>query len=194
MAASDYPNNTDGFLRGIFGSLVEAAGRNAGTAEIWSTIKGAANDWASSTLAVTAGENVTDQMIADKVTQLIGHVTIQDVNQYRSIAGQAARAQQVLEGLAPNEQITAGAIFQAPWAKTADNPAIPTRYRIRVLRNITVSGFTAIEREEWATYDLGSVLTTTQDALDQADDLFNQAKYNKSASINRTLAYTIEAI
>jgi hypothetical protein len=85
-------------------------------------------------------------------------------------------------------------VFNAPWSTTASNPAIPTRYRLRVLRDITYKGFTAINRQEWATYELGGVLTTVGDALTTADALFNQADYNSRASINSTLDYSIETV
>lgn len=192
--AGDYPNDPDSVLRGLFGSFVSAAEQRLSTADVWAGLRQSANDWARSVLSVTVGPDVSEDDIAAKASQLLGHVTITDVNNYRSLAGQALRAKQNLQSLGENDQIYATSVFRAPWAQTADNPAIPTRYRLRVLRSITVHGFTDIERQEWASYDLGASLTTIADMLAQADRAFNSADYNRTADINETLDYSLEAI
>lgn len=192
---STWPNNPDAVLRGLFGGLVTGAeGGGRGAANMWSSLKTAANDWAKGVLSVTSAVPPTDEQITATAHQLIGHVTIQDMNRYAQTVGEFLRAKQNLQELGTDYQITGDAIFSPPWSKTADNPAIPTRYRIRVLRSITVRGFTHIQRNEWATYELSGPLTNVADALQQANTLFSQADYNSRASINEILDYQIETV
>lgn len=191
---SDYGDDADSVLRGLFGSLVSAASDGLGAQNMWNALKSGAYDWAQSVLNVTSPTPPTEEEIQDAANGLISHVTVTDMNRYASLAGQSIRAQNVLASLQPGEQITGNAIFSPPWAQTADNPAVPTRYRIRVLRDITVHGFTAINRQEWSTYELGGTLTTVQDALDSANQLFTQADYNARADINQVLSYNIEVV
>ena len=93
-----------------------------------------------------------------------------------------------------DEQILGRNVFTPPWSTTAGNPAVPDRYRIRVLRDITVQGFTAINRQEWATYELAGQLGTAGAAIDYANQLFTQADYNSRATINAVLDYSIEQV
>lgn len=161
---------------------------------MWSAFNDAAYANAESVLSVTSPTTPTPdeiQALADQYTQ---HVTIMDMNRYSSLAGQYLSAKANLQAAAREQQIEGTMVFNAPWSTTADNPAIPTRYRLRVLRDITVAGFTQINRQEWATYELGGVLTTPGDALDTANLLFNQADYNSRASINSILDYSIETV
>jgi len=193
--ASQWPNNPDSVLRGMLGNLVSAAESGGrGAANMWSAIHSAANDWASGVLAVTNPTPPTPEEISAKAQQLIGHITIQDVNRYSHTVGEFLRARANLASLGPQEQITGNAVFNPPWARTTGNAAVPTRYRIRVLRSITVKGFTSINREEWASYEVTGPLTSAADALNQANSLFSQSDYNSRASINSILDYTIEAI
>jgi hypothetical protein len=161
---------------------------------MWSTLRTAASDWAQGVLSVTSAVPPTAEQISAKAAQLIGHVTIQDVNRYSKTVGEFMRAKQNLTNLGTDYQITGDAIFSPPWARTAGNPAIPTRYRIRVQRSIMVRGFTQIQRTEWATYEITGPLTNVADALQQANTLFSQADYNARASINDILDYSIEII
>ena len=193
--APQWPNDPDGVLRGLFGNLVagaESGGR--GAANMWSSLRTAATNWATGVLAVTSEQPPTSDEVAAKVNQLIGHVTIQDMNRYTKTVGEYLRARENLRALGHDYQITGDAIFTPPWATTSSNPAVPTRYRIRVLRSITVRGFTNIQRVEWATYEITSPLTNAADALQQANTLFSQADYNSRASINGILDYSIEVV
>ena len=193
--ASEWPNNPDGVLRGLFGNLVagaESGGR--GAANMWSSLRTAATNWATGVLSVTSAYPPTPDEVAAKVHQLIGHVTIQDMNRYAATVGEYLRAKNNLRQLGDTNQITGNEIFVPPWSTTAANPAIPTRYRIRVLRSITVRGFTHTQRNEWATYEITSPLTNVADALQQANTLFSQADYNSRASINEILDYSIEVV
>jgi len=192
---SGWPNETDAVLRGLWGSLVagaESGGR--GAANMWESLRSGAESWATSVLSITSPTPPTEAEIALQAHSLIGHVTIMDVNRYAKTVGEFLAAKQNLQQLDPADQIPGNAIFHAPWATTVGNPAVPTRYRIRVLRSITVSGFTQIQRNEWATYEISSPLTSTADALQQANTLFAQSDYNARAQINDVLDYVIEAV
>ena len=193
--ASNWPNDPDSVLRGLFGSLVSAAESGGrGAANMWSALHDAANSWASGVLSITSPTPPSAEEIQAKASQLIGNVTVQDMNRYSKTVGEFLRAKQNLQSLDPTSQIGGESIFNPPWATTTGNPAVPTRYRIRVLRSITVRGFTQIQRQEWATYEITSPITSVADALAQANTLFGQADYNARASINEILDYTIEAV
>lgn len=191
---AEFGDDPDAVLRGLWGSLVSAASESRSTSNMWQAFNDAAYSNAESILNVTSPTppTVEDiQALADKYTQ---HVTIMDMNRYSNLAGQYLSAKANLQAAGQAAQIEGTMIFNAPWSTTADNPAIPTLYRLRVLRDITVQGFTAINRQEWATYDLGGVLTTAGDAINMANVLFNQADYNSRASINSVLDYSIETV
>jgi hypothetical protein len=192
--ASDWNNDPDSVLRGAWGALVAAAADGRSASNMWNALKDAAYSQAASILNVTSAEPPSEEDIQAAASNLIGHVTIQDMNRYSSLAGQYLSSKANLEQLGRDNQITGTAVFNAPWSTTASNPAIPTRYRLRVLRDITFSGFSQVQRQEWATYELGGVLTTAGDALTTADALFNQADYNSRASINAILDYSIETV
>lgn len=192
--AANWPNDSDSVLRGLFGSLLNAASRNLSTSDVWSTLRAGASNWAQSVLTVTEGPNVSQSTIDAKAQELLGHVSAADVSRYRGIAGQAVRAQQNLRQLGTGNQIGAREVFVAPWNVTADNPAIPTRYRLRILRSQSIIGLPQFEKITWSTYDLGVTLTSVDAALQLADDAFSRAKYNDAWQINEVLDYTIEAI
>jgi len=193
--ASQWPSNPDDVLRGMFGSITSAAefgGR--GAANMWNAVKDAAASWAEGVLNVTSATPPSALEIQDMAHNLIGGVTIQDMNRYVKEAGSFIAAKTSLQNLSATDQITGQQIFTPSWNVTGDNPAIPTRYRINVLRDITVHGFTAIERTEWASYELTGPLTTIEDALNQANNLFQAADYNSRADIKNVLDYSIETI
>ena len=192
---SAWPNDPDAVLRGLFGSLVtgaESGGRSA--ANMWSSLRTAAENWAQGVLSVTSAVPPTAEEISATARQLIGHVTIQDMNRYSKTVGEFLRAKQNLKAGGHDNQITGDSIFNPPWSKTGLNPAVPTRYRIRVQRSLTFRGFTHVPRVEWATYEISGPLTSAADALDQANTLFSQADYNSRVSINGILDYSIEVI
>lgn len=191
--ASDWPNNPDSVLRGLWGSLLSGAASGRGAANMWQSLREGAYTWASSILSVTSATEPTEAEIQAKGRELIGHVTIQDMNRYTKLAGEFLRAKANLQSLGPNDQITGDSVFTPPWSQTAGNPAIPTRYRIRVLRSITYRGIN-VSTSKWSTYEITSPLTSVNDALTQANSLFTGADYNRSAGINAILDYSIEAI
>lgn len=193
--ADDWPNDSDSVLRGLFGNLVAAREAGGGGAvNMWNALQSAATSWASGVLSITSVQPPTEAEIALQAQSLIGNVTIQDMNKYTQLAGQYISAKNNLMALSPEQQILGSEIFTPPWSQTAGNPAIPDRYRIRVLRDITVAGFTKIDRQEWASYELSGPLTSPIDALQAADQLFEQADYNARASINTTVEYSIEQL
>ena len=191
--ASDWPNNPDSVLRGLWGSLVNGAASGRGAANMWQSLREGAYSWAEGILSVTSVTPPTEAEIQAKGAELIGHVTILDMNRYTKLAGEFLRARENLQALGPNDQITGNAVFTPPWSQTAGNPAVPTRYRIRVLRSLTYGGIN-VTTQKWSTYEITSPITSTADALDQANSLFNGADYNRSAGINAILDYSIEAI
>jgi len=191
--ASDWPNNPDSVLRGLWGSLVNGAASGRGAANMWQSLREGAYSWAEGILSVTSVTPPTEAEIQAKGAELIGHVTILDMNRYTKLAGEFLRARENLQALGPNDQITGNAVFTPPWSQTAGNPAVPTRYRIRVLRSLTYRGIN-VTTQKWSTYEITSPITSTADALDQANSLFNGADYNRSAGINAILDYSIEAI
>lgn len=170
----------------------EAGG--GGAANMWDSIRTGAASWAEGVLAITSPTPPTADEIAAKAQQLIGGVTIQDVNKYTALAGDFLRAKGNLAAQGLEQQILGTSIFTPPWSTTAGNPAVPDRYRIRVLRDITVHGFTAINRQEWSTYELAGQLATAGAALQYANTLFGQADYNSRAEINAVLDYSIEQV
>jgi hypothetical protein len=192
--ASDWNTDPDSVLRGVWGALVSAASEGRSASNMWNALRDAADSQAQAVLNVTSATPPTEQEIQDAAGNLIGHVTIQDMNRYSQLAGQYLASKANLQAAGQAAQIEGSGIFNAPWSTTQANPAIPTRYRLRVLRDITVAGFSPIQRQEWATYELGGVLTTVGDALTTADALFNQADYNSRASINSVLDYSIETV
>lgn len=192
--ASDYGSDADSILRGLFGSLQNAVSEpgGAGAQNMWDALRSGAYNYAASVLSVTSAEPPTPEEIQNAANGLISHVTVTDVNRYASLAGASLRASNSLMALNPNDQITGESIFSPPWANTADNPAVPTRYRIRVLRSVTEFGF--LNSQKWSTYELGGMLTTVQSALTKADLLFTQADYAANVEINETLRYSIEVV
>jgi hypothetical protein len=161
---------------------------------MWNGLRRGAYSWVERTLRVTSPTPPTVEEITAKANEFISHVTILDMNRYTKLAGEFLKARNNLHSLGPGDQIDGPSIFTPPWAKTADNPAVPTRYRIRVLRSIEYRGFTRINRDEWASYELTGPITSIQDAIDQANTLFSQADYNSRTSINAILDYSIEVV
>lgn len=193
--ASDWPSDPDSVLRGLFGNFISAREQGGGgAANMWDSLRTGAEAWATGVLNITSQSPPTPEEISATAKQLIGNVTIQDVNRYTALAGQYIAAKNNLASQGLEEQILGTSVFTPPWSTTAGNPAVPDRYRIRVLRDITVRGFTLIDRQEWATYELSGALSTAGSALDFANQLFEQSDYNARASINSVVDYSIEQI
>ncbi len=192
--ASNWPNDADSVLRGLFPSLVQGAANGRGAANMWDSLRQGAYNWAQGVLHITNPVPANEAATQAKAAELIGHVTIMDMNRYTKMAGEFLRAKANLAAQGLDEQIMGTSIFNPEWSTTGDNPAVPTRYRVRVLRNITVRGFTHIERNEWASYEIASPITSMADVLAQANAMFSQADYNSRADINEILDYQIEVV
>lgn len=193
MAGSSWPDS-DSILRGLFGSIVNSTEQGQSTADVWGQLRNASETWAEPALRVQLGRQPTADEISAAGRALLSHVSAADVSRYRGIAGQQVAARQALADLGEGRQITDAEVFTPPWARTASNPAIQTRYRIRVNWHISFKGFEQVERDEWSTYDLEGPLTTLEDALGQARASFNTASYNRRASILGVNDYMIEAV
>jgi hypothetical protein len=191
--ASDWPNDADSVLSSLWGSLVNGAASGRDAANMWQSLREGAYSRAESILNITSPTTPTEAEIQAKGQELIAHVTVMDMNRYTKMAGEYLAARQNLQTLDLNQQITGNSIFTPRWATTADNPAVPTRYRIRVLRSITYRGI-GTTTEKWSTYEINAPLTTVADALSQANSLFSQQNYNRSAGINEVLDYVIETV
>lgn len=194
--ANNWPSDPDAVMRGLWGNLVAARESGGGSAaNIWSALQSGAQAWAEGVLAITSVQPPTEAEIALQAQQLIGNVTIQDVNRYNQIAGQFIAAKNNLMNLSVEQQIMGSEIFTPPWSTTAFNPAVPDRYRIRVLFDVTVHGFSPIDRQEWSTYELTSPLTSVNDALQQAIALYGRGESKGGrADVNDVLQYSIEQI
>ena len=181
-------------LRQVFPSILQAAAEGQTTAQVWDTIRNAASTAAASTLSITLGREPSESEIAKAAGTILSGVTVQGVSKARGVAGAMVRAHAQLSSADPNAQITADMIGTPPWSQTVGAAGVQTQYRISVQREITVHGFTAITRTEWATYNLSGPLTTMADALAQANSLFQAADYNKSVDINQILDASITTI
>jgi len=193
MAIGDWWTDAPG-LRGIFPSILQAASEHQTTAQVWQTIRDSADTASAATLSITLGREPTGLEIADASALMLKGVNIQTVNHARAVAGEMVAAHSNLTVAGMYDQIDASMIATPPWSQTANAAGISTQYRIHVQRDITVRGFTAINRQEWASYNLTGPITSVADALAQANALFRAARYNSNVDINDILDYTIEAI
>lgn len=193
MAIGDWWTDAPG-LRGIFPSILQAASEHQTTAQVWQTIRDSADTASAATLSITLGREPTGLEIADASALMLKGVNIQTVNHARAVAGEMVAAHSNLTVAGMYDQIDASMIATPPWSQTANAAGISTQYRIHVQRDITVRGFTAINRQEWASYNLTGPITSVADALAQANALFRAARYNSNVDINGILDYTIEAI
>lgn len=181
-------------LRGLFGNIVASAEAGATTQQVWESLRAASSAWAESVLSIQLGRQPTPDEIGATASELLSGISASDVSRWRGIAGQQVAAHQAIRDLESGQQITGQSIFRAPWATTANSSVVQERYRIRVNWTVQVQGFTTIERQEWATYDLEGPLTSIEDALQQAQRAFNSAEYNRRASVQTINDYTVEAV
>ena len=193
MAGSSWPGS-ESILRGLFGSIVGSAEAGQTTSEVWGQLRNASETWAAPALRIQLGREPTQEEVSAAGRQLLSNVSVADVSRFRGYAGAQVRAHRNLLALGEGRQITDSEIFTPPWSKTAANPAIQPRYRIRVNWNVEFHGFTTIEREEWATYDLEGPLTTIEDAISQARAAFGAGAYNARARISTINDYMIEQV
>jgi hypothetical protein len=192
MAVGDWWEH--GGLRSLFGTIQQAASQGLNTADVWGAIRDAAYNIAQHTLGITSPLPPTESEITGAASDLLSGISATMVSQARGAAGQLNSAHDNLLAQDPNEQIEADSIGRPPWSQTSNVAGISEQYRLRVYREIEVRGFTTQTIQEWGTYDLTGPLTSVSKALDDANSLFAQADYNRSASITSILDYTIETI
>jgi len=150
---------------------------------MWDALRTGAYNWAESLLNVTSATTPTADEIQAAADNIIGHVTVQDMNKYVQAAGDLLSAKAALMAATPLQQIEGNMIFSNELIQGSINPAVPSRYEFRVLRTLVFHGFTDVERQEWATYEMGGPLTNAYTMLNQANLLFNQAEYNSRVDI-----------
>jgi hypothetical protein len=193
MAVQDWYTDAPG-LRAVFPSIVQAASEGQTTAQVWQTIRSSADEASAAQLSIQLGRAPTAEEVAESSSFLLRGVGIQQVNGARAAAGQMVAAHAALSGADPDAQITADMVGVPPWSITSNAAGVQTQYRIHVQREIVVHGFTAITRQEWASYNLSGPITSIADALDQANSLFGAADYNRNVDINQILDYSIETV
>jgi len=180
---SDWNNDPDAVLQGLWGNLVSAASEGRSATNMWDALRTGAYNWAESLLNVTSATTPTADEIQAAADNIIGHVTVQDMNKYVQAAGDLLSAKAALMAATPLQQIEGNMIFSNELIQGSINPAVPSRYEFRVLRTLVFHGFTDVERQEWATYEMGGPLTNAYTMLNQANLLFNQAEYNSRVDI-----------
>lgn len=165
MADDEGPQGPDWLLRGAFGSLQQAAAQSLGTAGVWDALRRTVGQWSYQTQGIGSQPSDTELLDAGRKILSAQGVGIQQVNQYRGLAGEWRGAHETLLNLDPDEQIRGSSIFQPPWAITAAD-GVDNRYQFRVKWQITpVEGDPFVK---WSTYEVDNPLTTVADLLDQA--------------------------
>ena len=155
-------------LSGLFGVFQSMAAQYADTATIWTTLR--VNAAVQANQFTGGGENPSISELEAQGAQILksqGVDAIQ-VGLYRSLAGQWRTAKANLTGADQRQQITGAMIFQPPWAQTLDD-SVPSRYRMRVEwqgEDAVGTPFTT-----WGTYEMGTPLTSIEDALARARTL-----------------------
>lgn len=178
----------------MFGSFTAAAAANENTATIWQRINDYANAWAASTARAVYGPSVTDAQIADRAQQLMGHVTIMDVNNYRALAGQYERARQVATTQQSNAQFAADSIFVAPWSRLAQTGGAVREYRANVSFSSNIIGRGGRRLEETRAFVIGPTLTTPDDLIAAAKSWYEKLPYNTQINDVQVTDFALEAI
>ena len=191
--AADWTTNSDAVMRGMFGNLLSGAANGRDAANMWQSLREGAYSWAENYLTLTGTTKPTEEQIQAKGQDLIGHVTIMDMNRYVKLAGEAISAKNALHAMQPGTQIEGNAIWRPPWATSGGTDGRFEKYRIEIQRSITYRGIN-VTTTKWSSYEITSPLTTVEDALAQADSLFQQAKYFRSVGNYSTLDYRITKI
>lgn len=155
-------------LSGLFGAFQAASRVGASTAELWQSLRVNAGVWVFQNSGGGDLPPIAELEATGKDLLHEQGVGIQQVNTYRSIAGEWKSAKEALQRSDGDQQITGQMIFQPPWAQTTTD-AVPSRYRMRV--EWTVDPGDGDEFHTWGTYEMSDPLTTVNDALDQAQTM-----------------------
>ena len=165
MAAGE-PLPTDvPLLRGLFGVLQTAVQQRLDTSSIWSSLRQATGNWQLQAHGAAQPYNPAVAEAAGAAVLNAAGIRGDTVSTFRGVAGSWLQAKQRLAQLGENAQITAGAIFTPPWARTADS-AVPSRYRIRTQWQVQSAAGDVFTR--WKQDELTGPLSTLADALAQA--------------------------
>lgn len=165
---------SNGLLSGLFGVLQTAATDRLSTADVWSSLRTAAGTWQWQ--AQGGGELPPQSELEAAGRGILSQagIGIQQVNQYRGIAGAWRGAKDRLQSALGGDQITARHIFTPPWATTGGDEQ-DSRYRLRVQWEITPTSGEPFTK--WHSYELTNPLTSIGDALAQAGDKIAGDKY-----------------
>jgi hypothetical protein len=168
VAGEGWGPEANPLLSGLFGAFRSNAAEYASTSDIWTALRVNAATWQWQ--AQGGGELPSVDELEATGAQILSAqgVTIQGVNAYRAIAGQARSAHDALLALDRDRQLTAEHIFVPPWAKTTDS-SVPSRYRIRVQWQVTPAAGDIFTK--WSTYEVSTPLTTVNAILDEAGQL-----------------------
>lgn len=194
MAADPEGPLSSPLLRGLFGAFQSSAAAGQSTAEVWRQLRVAAG--AQAFRIAGRGEQPPDSVLeasGQKILQAQG-VSVQDVNQFRAIAGQWRAAKQNLLAATRDEQLTAGGIFTPPWAHTTQL-GVDARYRVRV--QWEVQPLSGDPFRTWGTYEVSSPLTSLGDLLDQAGALVGRKPGSDiplGATVNGAVDYELSQI
>lgn len=165
MAEGPAPASDNPLLRGLFGVLQSGAAQGATTSQIWTDLRSAAATWQLQAQGAAQPYDPAELQSTGAAILSAQGINAATVSVFRGIAGQWLQAQQRLQGLDSQAQITSGSVFTPPWAQTA-NTAVPDRYRIRTQWQFE-SGSGAISTV-WKSDELAGPLSTTADAIDEA--------------------------
>lgn len=194
MAADPKGPLSSPLLRGLFGAFQSSAAAGQSTAEVWRQLRVAAG--AQAFRIAGRGEQPPDSVLeasGQKILQAQG-VSVQDVNQFRAVAGQWRAAKQNLLAATRDEQLTAGGIFAPPWARTTQL-GVDARYRVRV--QWEVQPLSGDPFRTWGTYEVSSPLTSLGDLLDQAGALVGRKPGSDiplGATVNGAVDYELSQI
>lgn len=194
MAADPEGPLNSPLLRGLFGAFQSSAAAGQSTAEVWRQLRVAAG--AQAFRITGRGEQPPDSVLeasGQKILQAQG-VSVQDVNQFRAVAGQWRAAKQNLLAATRDEQLTADHIFTPPWARTTQL-GVDARYRVRVLWE--VQPLSGDPFRTWGTYEVSSPLTSLGDLLDQAGALVGRKPGSDiplGATVNGAVDYELSQI
>ena len=117
---------------GFFGSILGSAYERATTAEVWAGIQSAATSVAASIVGIPVSMAQYGTRVAEIAAQLTSGITIQDVNQLRSIAGQMVSARNTLASASSEWAIDSSMIGNFPVMGTGPGTGLPQSYNIRI--------------------------------------------------------------
>jgi hypothetical protein len=165
VAEGQPPATANPLLRGLFGSLQQAAASHLDTASIWSSLRSTSGSWLFQAQGRAQPFDPVEVEQAGRQILSAQGVNAATVSSFRGVAGSWLQAKTRLQGLDQQAQITSSEVFTAPWARTASG-AVPSRYAIRTQWQFeTSAGETATV---WKHDELEGALTTVADALTQA--------------------------